>query len=440
MPVFSGEIFEKIDNPIVTLTNCLYNWLRADIRSDTAMTTTDTHIPTVDRHIDETYQRLRSSLVDTAVMARGKPTFPQDLARHLKINKNLAWHVSKVIKATTPGEGIPHLPGAGGLKLFLKAAEVAGVDAEAIARVEKANEAFQEAVRLHAGDQETLELLLDGPLGGDSRDALTASRRMAYLGNSGLSGVQGRAKLTTCFVAPSLQSPEKLDTLLIGGFVDLCRLRQVEGLPLFRVRQYHADGRPVNSIESQVVLQDHGGVFSQVTPEDSSNFTIDQHDFGQTYRLGAGRVGRTGAFSTFFSKEVNGIFDRYATSEEPTGEFYSVIEVPVESLLFDLFIHRDLDFDRQIECAILARPGGGLDDHVAESRHERLPISVEPERLPGGKQTCSTEIYANYPELIRQSADGIRPIEDFACYRYVVKFPPLHSTVVLSFPLDERPD
>ena len=119
------------------------------------------HQPVFDVQIDDAYQRLRSALTAAMHTVRGGPTFPQDLARFLKINKNLAWRVSKIIDLHTPEQGIVHLPGPQGMKLLLKATESAGASREIIQQVSDAHENFLDVIKLHAGNNERLELLLD---------------------------------------------------------------------------------------------------------------------------------------------------------------------------------------------------------------------------------------------------------------------------------------
>ncbi|GAB4386528.1 MAG: hypothetical protein Kow0022_15810 [Phycisphaerales bacterium] len=387
--------------------------------------------------MDETYQRLRASLTAVVLSARGEVTFPQDLARHLRINKNLAWRISKIIEAPSPAAGIPHLPGASGLRLLLDAARKSGAASDLIARVEEAHAAFLEMVRTHAGDQETLELLLD--CYSDS-DALAASRRMAFRGNSGIAGVQARAKLTGCFVAPSRELAGKLDTVLIGGFVDVCRLRPSEGWPLFRIRHYVGqDGHHSDEAIDATVLHERNGVIQPVNGQ-TPDLRIEKDEHGLTFRLGPGRVGRTGMFSAYFASPLNGVFDRYATPEDKTGEIFSIVEVPAEYLLFDMFIHRDLGYGSSLELDVYERPGGGLDDHQSPSRRQRLPIQIAPERLRGTPDQCITPVCPHYPEVLGRTLENTGwDLSEFTCYRFVVTFPPLHSTAVVSFPLDPRP-
>lgn len=391
-----------------------------------------------EEHMDETYQRLRASLTAVVLSARGEVTFPQDLARHLRINKNLAWRVSKIIEAPSPEAGIPHLPGAGGFRLLLAAARNSGTTEALIARVESAHAAFLDMVQTHAGDQETLELLLDGRANGD---ALATSRRMAFRGNSGIVGVQTRAKLTSTFLAPSRANPDKLDTMLIGGFVDVCRLRPAEGWPLFRIRHYVGhDARHSSQRIDATVLHERGGVIGLFDNATCTDLQHDHDEHGLTYRLGPGRVGKTGAFSTYFGSPLNGVFDRYASPQDETGEIFSIVEVPAECLLFDMFIHRDLGYGSALQLSVFERPGGGLDDHQSPAKRQPLPIVIAPERLRGSPDRCITPFCPRYPEVIERATEATGwDLSEFTCYRFVLAFPPLHSTAVVSFPLDPQP-
>lgn len=393
-----------------------------------------------EEHLDEAYQNLRASLTAVVLSARGEVTFPQDLARHLHINKNLAWRVSKIIENPSPEGGIPHLPGASGIRMLLDAVRKTGTGEELVARVEDAHAAFQAMIDTHAGDQQTFELLLDGLGDSESSEPLATSRKLAYLGNSGIVGAQARSKLTSCFLAPSAASSDKIDTLLVGGFVDVCRLRGHRGWPLFRIRAYRVDGGIEPSQRELVVLHEQSGKMGTFDAGVSRDMLVESDGRAITYRLGPGRVGRTGIFSAYFGSPLNGVFERYRSESDSDGEIFSLLEVPCEWLLFDMFIHRSLGYGSDLNLAVYGRPGGGLDDHERPEAREPLPIHARAERLPGAPDRCVTPICPRYPEILRTMTAGTGwDLRDFTCHRFAISYPPLHSTAVIRFPLDERP-
>lgn len=392
-----------------------------------------------EEHLDEAYQRLRASLTAVVLSARGEVTFPQDLARHLHINKNLAWRISKIIENASPEGGIPHLPGASGIRLLLEAARRSGTSEELVTRVEEAHSAFQAMIDTHAGDQQTFELLLDGLGDAESGEPLAASRKLAFLGNSGIVGAQAKSKLTSCFLAPSASDPDKLDTLLVGGFVDVCRLRGHRGWPLFRIRAYRGDGGIEPRQSEVVVLHEQEAQVKRFDAASCHDMLVESDERAITYRLGPGRVGRTGIFSAYFGSPLNGVFERYRSEADSEGEIFSMLEVPCEWLLFDMFIHRSLGYGSGLRLAVYGRPGGGLDDHERPEAREPLPIHARPEKLPGTPDRCVTPICPRYPEILRTVTAGTGwDLREFTCHRYAIGYPPLHSTAVIRFPLDER--
>jgi hypothetical protein len=403
------------------------------------MSTTPTKtVPPFDAHLDEAYQRLRSALTAAMHTVRGGPTFPQDLARFLKINKNLAWRVSKIIDLHAPEQGIVHLPGPQGMKLLLKATESAGASAEVVGQVREAHEYFLEVIKVHAGDNETLNLLLDARPANGGVGSLENSRRLAFQGNSGVCGVQAESKFSAFFLAPSQTDPDKHDSHALNGFVNLVRLRDVDSVVLFRSRAFRQDveKEPMDVVPIQPAAYE---LYEHIENFDKANLNISHSEIGATYALGRGLVGQKGKSSVVYSRTLYGRFPRYCDNVNRQGSLESTVEVPVRMMFFDIFVHKSLGYDRSMTLSLYHLPAGGL--HVGEEleSRDRLPIEIRPQALPGDPDACANSKIPGYSSYIRYANETYGfDLNEFTCVRFEVVYPPMHSTVSILFDLDEH--
>lgn len=109
-------------------------------------------------------------------------------------------------------QSLQHLPGAEGIEILPKAAHKVGVAELLLDNVREAQRDFDRVV-------------LDSMGGAGSGERLEYSRKLAFRGSSGVWGLQARVRCTTSFVAPNRDNPDLLDLGLVGGLVDVRRLR-----------------------------------------------------------------------------------------------------------------------------------------------------------------------------------------------------------------------
>ncbi|MBX9735939.1 MAG: hypothetical protein K2X32_03355, partial [Phycisphaerales bacterium] len=167
---------------------------------------------------------LRRALVAIIESVGGDPGVPQELSRRFRIDKTLAWRISRAVREEDPWSALQHVPGRSGLAIFQGAMVKAGAPAERAAELNDAIERFEGFVSTHARDRDTLEMIVSVPKGGTSRKRMEAFRKSGYQCNSSLLGVRATTQFTAQFLSPS-QTPGLLDVGIIGGLLELCRLR-----------------------------------------------------------------------------------------------------------------------------------------------------------------------------------------------------------------------
>lgn len=402
---------------------------------------------TFESHLDRSVQTLRGALTELIAGADASPNLPQIISRDFGLNKNLTWKIARTIAAVDSFSAVQHIPGATGMEIFIKGFEKAGVEESRVEAARNAMREFDRVIDTHMGDRATLELVLDSMGVGGDAGQLEMSRRLAFRGNSGIWGVQARVMSTLCILAPNKDDPTKLDVALIGGFVGFRRLRPGASWPLFKVGRYHDDGTPVATSANSEEAVDPGfedGAGLKMMPAFCSGAVPEIEAVVGTkstsYSIGPGPVGNTGVFDCFFGNISRACGNRYRTEDDQVSDLFSVISAPVETLLFDVIVHRDLGFMRNAELAVYARPTGNTAPTANHDESTRLPISEKVKRLGDQPPVVATPLIPRYKALVQTVFDRAEwNPSDFFGLRVTLKYPPMPSIVVLGAQLDEQP-
>lgn len=402
------------------------------------------HTPQLEDACLQAIQGIRASLIELYSQAGLDPEAPQDVSRKYKLNKNLTWKLSKVIAADDGFSAIPHLPGSSGWDIFLNAMTRAGVSSTLLGSVREACGKFDDFVTLHAGDRANLELILDSMgVGRSSANPMEASRELAYQGNSGIWGVQARVRTATGFVSPGA-TDDKLDISLTAGFVGFRQLRSGVSWPLFRFQTYSDNGqlRPRHGepIEPSPREGDPPNLIRSFCSANLPSIAMKERaDETLEFCLNGGQIGNLGAFNCFFGDIARG-YPRYATPEDSFGEFGSTIVLPVETMVFDVFIHRSIRLDSPPEVVTYGHAGYHSIDTLTPPAEARLPLTERCTELPGNPPVVATTHIPNYTELVQTIAKRFdRTLAEFVGYRVVMKYPPMPSTMRVRWPLERAP-
>jgi len=382
---------------------------------------------------------LRAALHDVLAALQVDPARPQTLSRQLAIDKSLAWKISRLITSDQPGLAVQHLPGTAAIEIFLKAIAKRRVANDTFKRAADAFAALERVVYRHLGDRNTLELVMDG-MPGRATDRLVVSRKLAFRGNSGIWGVQAKTRVNTAILAPSADAPDMLDMAAIGGWVDFRRLRAESRWALFRRRTY--SGGESSRAEKHIPIDPgeppDGPMLMRAFCSPSLPPIEAVHDeSGElVYELGPSSVGNAGAFTCFFGSMLPKIGSRWADEQNDRGEFGAVISAPVEALQFDLLVHRACEFATRTRADVY-----GVLAPAPTGRHNRdlLPLDVPPTNLGRFPPVVDSPRVPQYGEIVDHvlARCGWNRA-DFIGLRFTIEYPPFPSTVVVSFPLEQR--
>jgi len=392
----------------------------------------------LEQECGEAVGRLRAALIGLYDNVGADPANPQDVARTFRINKTLTWNMAKLMQAGDGLAAVPHVPGNSSIERFLKATETRGANKKVVDAVRDATREFERVISVHVGDRATLDLVIDGMTSGDGA-GLEQSRKRAYLGNSGIYGVQARANLMCCFLAPNESDPSQLDMVMLRGLLGVRRLRPTVRLPIFRTRQWSEAGQAIASEQWQPIEENTNNPFlSRFNSGDVPEIEAVHAPGGTDYLIQPGPIGNRGAFDCFFGDMIRAGASRYRDEVDATGEFGVTVTAPTECVLFDIIAHKDLPFSLDAETFVYAHlyTGGQMDGQWDEA--SLLPIHQRANSLPGSPPAVATKQVPNYSEIHRYIYKrlGWNP-SDFRGIRLEMKYPPLGSTIIQRFTLPE---
>ncbi len=373
------------------------------------------------------------STLNAALRAAGAETAqPQQMGRALTLDKSLSWKIAHIARATDHATVVQLLPGEAAVDILLAALSRVGVEPGLLKSTRRAFNALRDAQERLAGDRASMELIADA-LPSDSRQRLLRSRKLAFRGASAIWGVQARTRVNVSILTPAPEKPDFISAALIGGWVELRRIRVDARWVLFRRKSYRRDSQPV---EGQLPLdpdcKDPAMLLQPFCSRNAPPILMSEEDGQTIYELGASPLANNaGAFTLHFGSRHPAIGSRYADEHDQSGELFATISAPVETLLFDVIAHRDCLFALNAEAFVFGNLG--------LSRHERdrLPFALTTEEIAVGAPSPHSQQHSALIEYVLALL-GYSP-GDFRARRYTLEYPPFPSTCLLRFPLESRP-
>ncbi|NUQ68135.1 MAG: hypothetical protein HUU18_07650 [Phycisphaerales bacterium] len=384
--------------------------------------------------------RLKSALIELFDAGHENPQQPQDVSRSLGINKTLTWSISRLLEAPSAIEAIPFIPGAGSIAKVADAFPKSPQLIEAKLKVRQAANEYDAMIARHAGDRATLELILDNILT-DEGDRLGLSRRLTFRGNSGICGVQAKARLTTWIIVPNADNPDRLDLVTIRGYVNVRRLRPSVEWPIFKVRVW--DDSPSSNLERwrPVDRSSEDGVplLREFCRGELPPIDVTDNAKGRDFVVRSGPIGNAASFDCFTAEYMRGDVPRYRSDGDDTGEVGTSITTPCEHLVFDLLYHASLKECAKSESMIFGETFAQGQRTPATHDPRELPIPTRLTEIAGKPPAVATPLIPRYADMTQRVLDeiGINPAE-LRGLRLELDYPPLNSQLLIRFPLETR--
>lgn len=367
---------------------------------------------------------------------------PQNAARALGLDKSLAWKVVRLSEEPETLAALSKLPGRPGQQIFFGALARAGVEDHLLQELQDALDEYEQLVLMHAGDRETLEVMLAQIAPTNRAREDEASRRLAFQGHCAVWGVQARTQVTCHFVSPKIDDPDKLIVGVYSGLVGMRRLRENAIWAVAAARVLADDGSPMSwqfaPLDPEITDPQAPPLLREYCSDPST--VLQQRVSRGIARLEmvGGPVGRAGEVDCFIGYSHRGGLNRFAEPQNSFGQHFTTLSTPAETLVLDLAVHKSLEFamnpqvslHNMLPCAP-PYPGEGAESGV-------VPLHETWTRLDSPAHAGCPE-YPRLSDLMTFAAGrtGHSP-RDFAVFRLRLAYPPIPTMLVFRYPLPER--
>ena len=365
----------------------------------------------------------------------------------LGIDKKLAWRVHNFVTGADVLAAAHHLPSSTGIDIVLDAALANGGSGERADNVRDAFDAYMGVIKAHAGERASMETMLASASPRVLVDAARTHQRNAFNANSFIWGAQAKLRLSSFFLAPSASDPGRVDIMAMRGLNDLRRIRPDLPWVFGYVRCVDDDGQirlPLNlePIDPQPDRNDGippvsllPGFCSQPVPvvrraRGGDNHLIDE--------LIEAPVGNAGVISCFAGEIARGAGTRYRDEHNAQGEMVVRVRTPVQWLLADVFMHRDILPEGEPTTSVYSDIAGM--GAVRREPRDLLPISPDVQDLGSGRGAAYTPLLPRYTDMVDHAfARAGWDRSAFTLFRMQLEYPVMPSSVYFSWALPEPP-
>jgi hypothetical protein len=380
-----------------------------------------------------------------AAVLESLPSYPrsaQELASQLKVDKNLAWKVFRLLAERDRLAAGRFVLGPQAMGIFLKAAAEQGAGAATLDELRSASNEFERIVKEHAGDRASIEMMLSGA--GPTPDEFTeiALRRAAFRSNGYFVGVQARTQVQTFIAAPSANE-RMVDGISLRALVDLRRVRASAPVVIGRA-MCTDDGGVMLHPGGQEPLDDSIRVgemplirefCSRPLPE--FRRVMGERGFVEDV-LGEGPVGDMGATTVVAGEVMREVCQRGRVPGDELAQMVTRVKTPCQVLIADYIVRHDLyppfEPSLNVYCDMM-----GEAMRRREERHRYLrPVNEKVELLGRGPEAAQTPDMPRYPKLLRYAFDRLGwDASKFSIYRVRMEYPFVPSSVVIVHPIQE---
>lgn len=396
--------------------------------------------PSFSTHMRAVARAVQSSFSDLVLAVGADPNSPQTISRHVGVNKNLAWKVSKIIVTDDPTAALQQMPGAAGVRIFLEKLEKKGVRAPLLEAAREAVEAYDRLIEVHSGDRTTLEMMGSELSAAGRRQRDEYHRKLLFQGSSYVLGAQARVSMKLGVTGPGA-GDGLLDFVSVSGLIDFRRLRGDVTWVMAARHSINDDGSMMSSSASDAVdprFADQklaplmGDFCSQPLPE------LRRFVDGPMlrYELVEGPVGNTGALSCVVGTIQRGI-PYYHAPENEWGVHLASCDIPAELLVLDLFFHKDFTFAASPETILYTHQAMQIPEPQRD--RFRLPLNDRLQDLGMGALPPATPEVPRYRQLVKSVFERTGwNADEFFGFRMKIAYPAYPTALVLRYPLPEK--
>lgn len=391
----------------------------------------------------EAFSTLRASVLELFDATNIDATKTRELARELGVNRGLAWRLSRMVRSEDSANSAHDVPGYQSMAKFARICGERGADPALTQRVTDAAKRYEQTVAACTGGRKTLAMLLANRGEDSSQQDRERARRTLFEGACSVWGVQAQVRFVTVFLFPSRENPDLLDAAHITGYVGFRRLSK-RPWPLSYEAVHSATGQaqplrklPLDASGSKEgELQLLRGFCDPQNPEIEVEI---QGDY-KCFNLAAGPVGNAGLTTCVFGSYLRLIYEKTPAQPDTAG-FMVLLQTPVERVIFDYFVHRDIPTCGPPVTHLLDRLTFPHQNRESDFDRQSMSITEEPRALSPGTNGALTPHIPWYPRLLEFVSQRTElPVEQFNGSRFEMVYPPISTTLSRRVPLVARGD
>jgi len=379
---------------------------------------------------------------------------PKDVYKMLKIDNKLGWKIYSVMCEVDPFIAAQYVPGKSACMSFVKSCKKLGTPEKLLRKVNEVCEQFNLMVEKHSDSRNGFNLMMLSFSEKGRSKAYQSQQKAAFLAFSHLLGVHANTQLATWILAPSDSragnDKPTVDVANITGFVDFQRNRP--NVPWLlewaffssdddyagtKIRTFPLENEELDK-ENPTKVPFYYSFCSEPLPIVSSSRNYD----GRTiFELDEGPVGNTESITYLTGQISRNVFKGYRTAKNNYRNVKVRSRTPVERLLFDQIIHKDLLGPGEPELYIFGEFTGYDQAASADqiNKHCRLPIDVFIQKLGTGISSTYTTHIPWYTKMLEDAFTRLQwDPSEFTTYRAVIDYPIIPSTIHMRSILPEE--
>lgn len=369
------------------------------------------------------------------------PTKTRESARILELNRGLAWRLTRLVRSPDAASVVSDVPGRQSMARFLDSCRRRGAPETSVSAALSAVEAFERAVDSCSGDRKTLAMVMANRSDRNPASEQERARRKLFEGACSVWGVQAQARFVTVFLFPSPDDPSMLDAGHVTGYVDFRRL-STKPWPMSYEAVHDASGKLVgfdkSPLDSEGSEEGELQLLTKFCKPAKPRIDVSVNDGMKRFDLAAGPVGNEGLTTCIFGSYLRKLYARSPDPAETAG-FMVLLRTPIERVVFDFFIHKDISVANPARTMLLDRLAYPQVNRESDFPAQSLSISESPAPLPRG---IGGAIHPNlpwYPKLLDFVTSRIEHrFEDFDGSRFEMTFPPISTTLRREITLPPR--
>jgi len=312
--------------------------MKSKIDGDTQRDSLEITVSAVGAQLVESLSRVLSDVP-------GAPYRPQQLAKHLVLNKDLTSRLFRALKKRDPIAAIHVMPGPVPLRRVLTSAQKAGVSKSVVAQASSAVEAFDHLIRSEFGARADLDAAISASHPDARERHESTAKQAAFRGAAGIRGISVDVILVTFLLHPSQSDPLWCDTAVINSYLGLRRTRPGANFEFTTFQEGRNQDQYTSPIEvsPQRVDTEPGSLLQQFCSPAQLPFEIHREGDQLRYVMIGDGIGQRSAIDIVtqefypnnhpMNKQQNDTQSRW---------FFATTDQPATLMIFDMFVHKDV--------------------------------------------------------------------------------------------------